>query len=32
VGVDVPSQRVPTAPERRTFPQQPLPLQTTPSF
>ena len=30
VGVDVPSQRVPTAPERRTLPQQPLPYKPLP--
>jgi charged multivesicular body protein 4A/B len=32
VGVDVPTQRVPTAPERRTSPQQPLPPYKPPPF
>jgi len=32
VGVDVPSQRVPTAPERRTIPQSPIPLSPLKSF
>jgi len=32
VGVDVPSQHVPTAPERRTFPRTPHPTSPVPCF